>query len=96
MDQDAIRAKRIELEDENGDLSMVLDGDSRSVVMYGPDGPSTRVALNVQENGNPVLVLSHPSNHTAIVTFNDAGEPAIVLNDPSGQNRVIPLRNVKY
>jgi hypothetical protein len=95
MADDTIRARRIELEDENGDVAMVLDGASRTVAFFGKDPPEPRAILQVQDDGTPILMLAHPSGHTAMIGSNIAKEPVIVLQDPSEQNHNIPLRELQ-
>jgi hypothetical protein len=56
--EDVIRAQRIELVDTDGNLSIVVDGGSTTeggapgLIVYGPDGPASSIAFNVdRESG---------------------------------------------
>lgn len=96
MAEDVIRAQRIELVDTDGNLSIVVDGGRTTeggapgLIVYGPDGPTSSIAFNVdRESGKPVLGLFDAGGGEITITFNRAGEASIYLTSEDGQTREI-------
>ena len=78
MTEEVIRAKRIELVDDEGNLKLVMDGgeargdDYPGLTVYGPDGPNSVAAIHVDpERGVPAIWLTTAGGGAIMVTFSD-------------------------
>lgn len=94
MEQDTIRARSIELVNERGERSLVLDGGGGDrepgIIIYGPDGPASAVALLVRrENGMPYFMANTAAGTAVQFTFNPDGTPVVHLRDQDGNYRTI-------
>jgi hypothetical protein len=96
MNEEVIRAKRIELVDDNGDTRMVLHAAGGSETfdvglgMLGPDSPRTTLTLGFHR-GFPHLLLADVGGSTISVSFNRDGTPTIRLRDADGNEKIIGI-----
>jgi hypothetical protein len=94
IEEDVIKAKRIELTDDNGDTRVVLHAAGGSETfdvglgMLGPDGPRTGLTLGFHR-GFPHLLLTDVSGSNISVSFNRDGTPTIRLRDAEGNEKII-------
>jgi hypothetical protein len=98
VEQETIRARRIELYDDQGQRRLALEGGddttSPGIVVVGPPGPggdptSTAILLVGQDNGLPYFALHSYDGAIVVITFGEAGQPRIALRDAEGRTRSI-------
>lgn len=101
MEQETIRARRIELYDDQGRRRVVLEGGGHiegqdvhpGLVVLGPDSsaaplPSATLILG-HENGLPYFLLNTDAGAAVMITFGEQGQPRIALRDEDGNERTI-------
>ncbi len=98
MEQETIRARRIELYNDRGENTVALegggDGAHPGIVVVGPTGadgtPSTSVTLILREDTNsPYFLLSGGGGAAVVVSFDDDGQPMLTLRKDDGTERAI-------
>lgn len=94
MEQDTIRARSIELVNERGELSLVLDGGGGDkepgMTVYGPDGPASAVTILVRhDTGMPHIMANTAAGTVVLLTFAPDGTPSIQIRDKDGNDRTI-------
>jgi hypothetical protein len=98
VEDETIRARRIELYDDQGRRTVALegggDGTQPGFVLLGPEGrdggPATIAMLSLRLDAAPYLLL-HGGRGAVLITFGEGGEPRIALRDEDGNERVIEL-----
>lgn len=94
MEEEPIRARSIELVDENGNPSLKLDGGGGErepgIIIYGPNGTESSIGILVRrENGMPYIMASTAQGTVVQFTFNPDGTPVVNLRDQDGDHRTI-------
>lgn len=98
MDQDTIRARCIELYDDQGQRRVVLEGGGDGVhpviVVLGPpdeEGNPSSVATLIlgQENALPYFLLNTGGGAAIMITFGEEGQPRIAMRGEDGSERLI-------
>ena len=94
MEERTIQARSIELVDERGETSLVLEGGGGDhepgIIVYGPDGPLSAVTILVRrDTGMPYIMANTPAGTAVLFTFEPDGTPAIYLRGPDGNERTI-------
>jgi hypothetical protein len=86
MNESLIRTRRIELVDDQGNLTAVLDGGETEegvrgfagVSLYGPEGPNSAATITMHgKSGNPTIHLYTVGGASIIITFTEDGRPAM-------------------
>lgn len=74
-----ISTRRVEITDDYGNLTMLIDGksmkdedDTPKLVIFGPDGPLSSVALTMVE-GQPAIMLNRSIGSRIFVAFGNGG-----------------------
>jgi hypothetical protein len=96
MEQETIRARRIELVDENGEPSVILTGRVQGelqILMVSPPRPEDEepyIAMSVlTETSHPVLNLNSRQGGSNLLTFDDDGDPYITMTNKVGNKTTI-------
>ena len=94
MEQDTIRARSIELVNERGERTLVLDGGGEGrepgMIVYGTDGPASAVTILVRrDTGMPYIMANTAAGTVVLLTFEPDGTPTIQLRDQDGNERII-------
>jgi hypothetical protein len=86
MNESLIRTRRIELVDDQGNLTAVLDGGETEerargfagVSLYGPEGPNSAATITMHgKSGNRSIHLYTVGGASIIITFTEDGRPAM-------------------
>ncbi len=94
MEQDTIRARRIELMNDQGNVGMYLDGGGAGaepgIIIYGPDGPQSALAMFVKrgEDSVPQIIINRAGGGTVLITVDNDG-PLVYLQDEDGNKQEI-------
>lgn len=97
MEQDTIRARRIELVDDEGNPRVIIDGAGFTegfvgIVARGEDGTTSTLTLGIGSPGpygpGPYLRLSHGKAHVE-VGFGADGNPIVSTRDIGGEEHPI-------
>jgi hypothetical protein len=96
MEQEAIRARSIELVNDLGEPSLMLDGgggdSDAGIIVYGPRGPESSVTILVRrDTGMPYIMANTEAGSAVLFTFDQDGEPEIHVRDTDGQDRTLDL-----
>jgi hypothetical protein len=96
VELEPIRARSIELVNERGEISLVLDGGGGDhepgIIVYGPSGPESAVTILVRrETGMPYIMANTAAGTAVLFTFDQDGEPELHLRDADGNDRTIDL-----
>ncbi len=98
MEQDTIRARRIELYDDRGQRRLALEGGDDTIhpglFVLGPPGPkgnhkSAAMLVVGHDNGLPYYALLSDAGAVVTITFGEEGQPRIALRGVDGSYRVI-------
>lgn len=94
-----ISTRRIELVDDEGNLTAVLDGgekkddgerDFAGLTLYGPDGPASSASIVIDgDSGEPAIHLQTVGGSLILVTFGPSGVPVIHMKGEDGRERNI-------
>ncbi len=91
MEQDTIRARSIELVNENGERGLVLDGGGGDrepgLVVYGPGGESAVAIIVRREDGVPVVMATSAAGTAMQLTFDPDGTPMVNVRDTDDSDR---------
>jgi hypothetical protein len=99
--EDVIRAKRIEIEDEQGNLSAFLYGGqtvedeegSRAgmgVSLAGPDGSQSAATVTVdRETGTPAVFLYTAGGGSIVLSFDNRGRAVLKMENEDGTELTI-------
>lgn len=91
MEQDTIRARSIELVNERGERSLVLDGGGGDrepgLVVYGPEGQSAVAIIVRLEDGVPNIMATSAAGTAIQATFDPDGTPVVNVRDTDGEDR---------
>ncbi len=87
MAEDMIRARRIELLDDEGNVSVILKGEAEGragLLISTPEGgaPTTTIGLD-RASGNPFIYM-HSGGKASIFATIDAGEARVRLKNEDG------------
>jgi hypothetical protein len=85
--EDMIRARRIELLDDEGNVSVILKGEAEGragLLISTPEGgaPTTTIGLD-RASGNPFIYM-HSGGKASIFATIDAGEARVRLKNEDG------------
>jgi hypothetical protein len=92
MAEDVIRARRIELLDEDGNVSVVLEGEAEGragLLISTPEAgaPTTTIGID-RASGNPFIYMHSGGEASIFATF-DAGEASVRLTNEDGARLTI-------
>lgn len=92
-DDGVIRAKRIELVDEDGDARVIIDGSGFDygfvgIAARGEDGTTTTFTLGAADPTGPYLRLEHGGAFVT-VGFDPNGKPLVSTREAGGEERRI-------
>jgi hypothetical protein len=101
MNEEVIRTKRIELYDDQDNLTGVLDGgvtiedgerSQAGLILYGPDGPGSFASISMHgESGRPSIRLHTVGDGDIIIYFNNEGKVVIrMVNEDGTAGELIP------
>ncbi len=97
LEQETIRARRIELEDDEGNLKLVLEGgkargeENPGLIVYGPDGPASGVAISVNlESGVPYIAAYTVGDGRMLLTFFDGVAVVQMKNEDGTEGTLTP------
>ncbi len=97
MAEDVIRARRIELLDDEGNVSVVLEGEAggrAGLFISTPEAgaPTTTIGIN-RASGNPFIYM-HSGGEASIFATIDAGEARVRLTNEDGTRLTLaPVRD---
>ncbi len=97
MAEDVIQSRRIELLDDEGNVSVVLEGEAEGragLLISTPEGgaPTTRIGLD-RASGNPFIYM-HSGGEASIFATIDAGEARVRLTNEDGTRLTLaPVRD---
>jgi hypothetical protein len=85
--EDVIRARRIELLDDEGNVSVVLEGEAKGqagLLISTPEAaaPTTTIGIN-RASGNPFIYMHSGGKASIFATF-EAGEARVRLKNEDG------------
>jgi len=91
VEQNTIRARTIELINDQGDRGLVLDGGGGDrepgLIVYGPGGNSSVGIVVRREDGVPVLMATSAAGTAMQATFDPDGTPVVNVLDRDGSDR---------
>jgi hypothetical protein len=92
MGEEVIRARRIELLDEDGNVSVVLEGEAEGqpgLLISTPEAgaPTTTIGID-KASGNPFIYMHSGGEASIFATF-DAGEASVRLTNEDGARLTI-------
>ena len=92
MTEDVLRARRIELLDEDGNLCVVLEGEAggrAGLLISTPEAgaPTTTIGLD-RASGNPFIYMHSGGEASIFATF-EAGEASVRLTNEDGARLTI-------
>ena len=92
MAEDVIRAGRIELLDDEGNVSVVLEGEAggrAGLLISAPEAgaPTTTIGMD-RASGNPFIYM-HTGGRASIFATLDAGEASVRLTNEDGTRLTI-------
>jgi hypothetical protein len=90
--EDVIRARRIELLDDEGDVSVVLEGeaeDRAGLLISAPEAgaPTTTIGMD-RASGNPFIYMHSGRGASIFATF-DAGVASVRLTNEDGTRLIL-------
>ena len=94
MAEDVIQSRRIELLDDEGNVSVVLEGEAEGragLLISTPEGgaPTTRLGLD-RASGNPFIYM-HSGGEASIFATIEAGEARMRLKNEDGTRLTLAL-----
>jgi hypothetical protein len=97
VEQDTIRARSIELVNEYGDRTLVLDGGGSDaepgMIIYSPDGPVAALTILVRrEDSMPMFLMNTIGRGAVLISFQPDGQPILHLRAEDGSERSITPR----
>jgi len=91
-DTKVLRTQRIEIIDDQGNTTMILDGGTAGnrdaapgLLSHGPDGSESAVTLTMIEDDKLGISLNHSAGGWIVVSFYEEGKAVITLQDPDGK-----------
>ena len=91
MAEDVIRTRRIELLDDEGNVSVILEGESRGqagLLISNPEaGATTTIGID-RASGNPFIRMHSGGRASIFATF-EAGEASVRLTNEDGTRLTI-------
>ena len=97
MAEDVIQARRIELLDDEGNVSVILEGEAGSragLLVYTPGAGATTTTIGMDRaSGNPFIYM-HSGGEASIFATIDAGEARVRLKNEDGTRLTLaPVRD---
>jgi hypothetical protein len=93
MEQEAIRARTIELVNDRGETTMTLDGGGEDrepgIAIVGPDGDASAVMILVRRDTRVPYIMAKTAGRVVWLTFDEDGDPKLILWDRDGTRRTI-------
>jgi riboflavin biosynthesis pyrimidine reductase len=93
MEQEAIRARTIELVNDRGETTMTLDGGGEDrepgIAIVGPDGDAPAVMILVRRDTRVPYIMAKTAGRVVWLTFDEDGGPELILRDRDGTHRTI-------
>jgi hypothetical protein len=93
MEQEAIRARTIELVNDQGETTMTLDGGGEDrepgIAIVGPDGDASAVMILVRRDTRVPYIMAKTAGRVVWLTFDEDGDPKLILRDRDGTHRTI-------
>jgi riboflavin biosynthesis pyrimidine reductase len=91
MEQEAIRARTIELVDDRGETTMTLDGGGEErepgIAIVGSDGDASAVMILVRRDTRVPYIMAKTADRVVWLTFDEEGDPKLILWDRDGTHR---------
>ena len=94
MEQETIRARTIELVNDQGETTMTLDGGGEDrepgIAVLGPDGDASAIMILVRRDTRVPYIMAKTAAGTVVwLTFDEDGDPKLILWDQDGTHRTI-------
>ena len=94
MEQETIRARTIELVNDQGETTMTLDGGGEDrepgIAVVGPDGDASAIMILVRRDTRVPYIMAKTAAGTVVwLTFDEDGDPKLILWDQDGTHRTI-------
>jgi hypothetical protein len=94
MEQQTIRARTIELVNNQGETTMTLDGGGEDrepgIAVVGPDGDASAIMILVRRDTRVPYIMAKTAAGTVVwLTFDEDGDPKLILWGQDGTHRTI-------